>query len=184
MNDRLARQSWLDAGLTRLASHGHEGLRVMAIAEALGVTKGSFYWHFRDHPQYLASLLDEWERSHTHQIIEEVESAGGPPDAKLRQLLTVTLGSDPRSIQAIRAWAQADATVANAVWRVDRKRLAYVAGLLEALGWEPDQAATLASWSYGALIGHFALRGAALNEPQIDLLLSTITAPTRAGLPQ
>ena len=184
MKDRLGRQSWLDAGLARLGSHGHEGLRVMAIAETLGVTKGSFYWHFRDHPEYLAALLDEWERSHTQQVIDQVESAGGAPAAKLRQLLAVTLAADPSSTQAIRAWGRVDATVASAVWRVDEKRLAYTAGLLEALGWAPDQAATLASWSYAALIGHFALRGPALNDAQIDLVLSTITGAPRAGRPQ
>ena len=183
MNDRLGRQSWLDAGLARLASHGHEGLRVMAVAEQLGVTKGSFYWHFRDHPEYLAALLAEWERSHTQQIVEHVESAGGSTAAKLRQLLAVTLAADPRSTQAIRAWGHVDATAASAVRRVDKKRLAYLAGLLKALGWAPDQAATLASWSYGALIGHFALRGAAFGEAQIDLVLSTITVARRAELP-
>ena len=91
MNEKLGRQSWLDAGLARLATHGPHGLRIMTIAQQLGVTKGSFYWHFDDQAEYLAALLQEWEQSRTQLIIEHVEERGGTPVTKLRNLLTLTV---------------------------------------------------------------------------------------------
>ena len=174
MNDRLDRQSWLDAGLEQLAGHGPSGLRIVAIAQKLGVTKGSFYWHFRNQNEYLASLLQEWERSHTQQIIDDLERTGGSPAVKLRRLMLVTVAADPRLSLATRAWAHSDTMVGKAVKRVDKKRLAYVAALIEALGWPQEDAATLARWSYCALVGHFGLGGSALTEQQIDLILGTI----------
>lgn len=174
MEDRLNRQAWLDAGLERLAADGPQGVRIMPIAQLLGVTKGSFYWHYRDRDAYLAALLEEWERSHTRQIIEHVEHVGGDAAGKLRNLLKITVESDPGLTRAIRSWAHVDPNAARMLKRVDRKRLAYVAELLEATGWSAGDAATLAHWSYCALIGHFSLQGARLNGQQIDLILGTL----------
>ena len=81
MDDKHSRHSWLNAGLEQLAAHGPDGLRIMAIAEKLGVTKGSFYWHFRDRPALLAALLEEWEKLATLAIIDEVEAGGGGASA-------------------------------------------------------------------------------------------------------
>ena len=174
MNERLDRQSWLDAGLLRLATHGPEGLGVSAIAQQLGVTKGSFYWHFQNQGEYLTALLQEWERSRTQLIIEHVEQLASTPADKLRRLLMLTLSADPRMMLAVRSWARSDALASQAIVRVDKKRLAYVAGLIEALGWPLEDAATLARWNYCALIGHFNLQGKALSEAQLDVILGVL----------
>ena len=174
MNEKLGRQSWLDAGLARLATHGPQGLRVMTIAQQLGVTKGSFYWHFEDQAEYLAALLQEWEQSRTQLIIENVEERGGTPANKLRNLLTLTVTAEPHMMLAVRAWARTDALAAKAIKRIDKKRLAYLTGLIEGLGWPREEAATLARWHYCALIGHFNLQGTALSEAQLELILATL----------
>jgi AcrR family transcriptional regulator len=64
MEDKKNRLSWLNAGLQALTSQGPAGLRVMQIAKQMGVTKGSFYWHFKDLAEFQAAVLDEWERCH------------------------------------------------------------------------------------------------------------------------
>ena len=174
MSERLNRQMWLDAGLLRLSTHGPEGLGVTAVAQQLGVTKGSFYWHFKDQSEYLSALLQEWERSRTQLIIEHVEQLANTPADKLRRLLMLTVSADPRMMLAVRAWARSDAQVSKAIQRVDKKRLAYVAQLIEAMGWPRDDAATLARWNYCALIGHFNLHGKALSEAQLDLILGVL----------
>ncbi len=45
---RTARTSWIDEGLRALAAGGPDTVRIEPLAEALGVTKGGFYWHFDD----------------------------------------------------------------------------------------------------------------------------------------
>jgi AcrR family transcriptional regulator len=175
MEDKLNRDHWLSAGLQALAVEGAEGLRIMPIAQQLGVTKGSFYWHFQNLDDYQSALLDEWEQRHTQQIIHFVEGKGGDALTKLRNLMSVTVSADARLAQGMRSWANTNPKVKKALVRVDQMRLGYLVGLLSALGWPSDKAETLARWSYCALIGHFSLQGPPIVAEQIELILATLT---------
>jgi AcrR family transcriptional regulator len=175
MDDKLNRDHWLSAGLQALAVEGAEGLRIMSIAQQLGVTKGSFYWHFQNLDDYQSALLDEWEQRHTQQIIHYVEGRGGDALSKLRNLMSVTVSADARLAQAIRSWANTNPKVKKALARVDQARLGYLVGLLSAFGWPTDKAETLARWSYCALIGHFSLQGPPIVAEQIKLILEVLT---------
>lgn len=175
MEDKLNRDHWLNAGLQALAAEGPEGLRIMSIAQQLGVTKGSFYWHFQNLDDYQSALLDEWEQRHTQQIIHYVEGKGGDALTKLRNLMSVTVSADARLAQAIRSWANTNPKVKSALGRVDQTRLGYLVGLLRAFGWTDDKAETLARWAYCALIGHFSLQGPPIIAEQIELILQTLT---------
>jgi AcrR family transcriptional regulator len=175
MEDKLSRDQWLSAGLQALAVEGAEGLRIMSIAQQLGVTKGSFYWHFENLDAYQSALLEEWEQRHTQQIIHYVEGKGGDALTKVRNLMSVTVSADARLAQAIRSWANTNPKVKKALARVDQARLAYLVDLLSALGWPTDKAETLARWAYCALIGHFSLQGPPIVAEQIELILETLT---------
>ncbi len=177
MDERMDRVGWLEAGFERLAAHGPQALRIMPIAEQLGVTKGSFYWHFKDLNEYRAALLAEWERRYTYQIIEDVESAGGDAAAKLRRLMAASSPSNnagPRITFALRLWAMSDTRVKKIVTRVDEVRLSYLAGLLSQLGWAKRDAMTLARFAQQALIGRFMLSDPPLSAAQNDLILSVL----------
>lgn len=174
MEERKSRESWLNAGLQALASGGPDGLRIMLIAEKLGVTKGSFYWHFKNLDEYQQAVLKHWEHSHTEQIIEYVEHAGGDAQSKLRNLFMLTVSADFSLSRAIRSWSLANHSAREVQARVDQKRLAYVAELLRGIGWSKDDALTLGRWGYCALIGHSTLEGPALTEKQAGLILGTL----------
>ncbi len=175
MDEKLNRQNWLNAGLQALAEEGPEGLRIMPIAQKLGVTKGSFYWHFRNHEQYQKALLEEWEQGHTHQIIRHVEAVGGDPMSKLRNLFHITTGADARLAQAIRNWSHSNPKVREAQERVDRDRIAYVAALLRPLGWSEEKAKALARWLYCGLIGHFSMGGPRITAEEAEVILEAVT---------
>ncbi|OGI67636.1 MAG: hypothetical protein A2W18_08260 [Candidatus Muproteobacteria bacterium RBG_16_60_9] len=177
MDNKMSRPSWLDAGFEQLAAHGPHGLRIMTIAKQLGVTKGSFYWHFKNLREYRAALLTEWERRYTHQIIEQVEHAGGDAAAKLRRLMSVSApaaSAGPRITFALRLWAMTDPLVGKIVARVDEIRLAYLTNLLRALGWGKRDAMTLARFAQQALIGRFMLSDPPLSAAQNDLIFSAL----------
>src|SRR5712672_2767110 len=102
---KKSRQAWLDAGFERLATHGFHGLNAMAIAEQMGVTKGSFYWHFKNLREYRAALLKEWERRYTHEAIQRLERTGAAATAKLRALMSSSGPADhPQLAFASRSW--------------------------------------------------------------------------------
>jgi len=157
MNDRLTRADWLTAALRTLARDGAAALRVEPLAKQLGVTKGSFNWHFADRPALLAAVLAEWERRATDAVIVKVERDGGDAGAKLGRLFRIVSGADGRLDRAIRAWAASDAAAAAVQARVDRRRLDYLERQLEGLGFAADDAAARARFAYQSLIGDFIL---------------------------
>jgi AcrR family transcriptional regulator len=157
MAARLGSGDWLAAAKAALAEHGVDAVRVEPLAQRLGITKGSFYWHFRDRPALLAALLEEWEREATLAIIDQVESAGGTASARLLRLFRLTLDAEPRLERQLRAWAAGDAAAATVVERVDRRRLRYLRGLFAELGFSSPEARTRAHLIYYSALGEMTL---------------------------
>src|SRR5215213_2773551 len=82
---RTPRTRWIEQGLRALADGGPDAVRIELLAQALGVTRGGFYWHFGDRRALLEEILDTWERVSVDEVTERVESAGGDTTAKLRR---------------------------------------------------------------------------------------------------
>src|SRR5438874_12222525 len=121
---RTPRSRWIDEGLAALAAGGPDAVRIEALARALGVTKGGFYWHFDDRPALLEEMLDAWERLVVDEVMERVEGGGGDARAKLRRLFA--LASSSRELMkielAVRDWARRDKAVAKRLRRLDHRR--------------------------------------------------------------
>ena len=70
---RTPRTSWIEEGLRALGVGGPDAVRIEKLAQALGVTKGGFYWHFDDRRALLGEILDAWERMSVDDVIERVD---------------------------------------------------------------------------------------------------------------
>src|SRR5688572_31323436 len=79
---RTPRTSWIDAGLRALAAGGPDAVRIEPLAQALGVTKGGFYWHFADRKALLEEMLDTWERASVDEVIESVDADAETGDGR------------------------------------------------------------------------------------------------------
>jgi AcrR family transcriptional regulator len=180
MDEKLNRQRWLTAGLQALAEVGPEGLRIMPIAEQLGVTKGSFYWHFKNLKDYQTAVLAEWERCYTGDAIQCLENDRLDSKEKLRTWIVGAAYSDFRLERAIRTWSLHNAAVREVRARVDTDRINYLAKLLRAVGWSRDEAQTLGQWTYCAWIGYTTLDDASIAEKQLKLIL-TILLPRQSS---
>lgn len=153
--DRLSRAAWLEAGFRALVRDGPDGLRAERLARDLGMTKGSFYWHFRDVPDFRAALLTLWQDNAFTAVVDRIEREPSPESALrvLAQMAASGAGAQYGGIEvepAIRAWARSDPAVRAAVARIDSDRLAYLSGLLAACG-EPR--GSVARVLYAAAIG-------------------------------
>jgi AcrR family transcriptional regulator len=130
---RTPRSSWIDEGLRALGVGGPDAVRVEALAQALGVSKGGFYWHFDDRRALLSEMLDAWERVVIDEAINRVESGGGDARAKLRRLFELASSPAARGLGgidlAVREWARRDAAVARRLKRVDNRRMQYMRSL-------------------------------------------------------
>lgn len=150
---RLNREKWLRAALDTLNDKGIDYVKVLPLAKELGVTRGSFYWHFRDRDDLLRQMLEFWESSQTDEVISRVTANGGTPREQLRLLgQDVLFRKYNRYEVAVRAWAMADTAARRAVRRVDRKRLKFVSGLLASDGVDADEAWRRAQTIIGYLI--------------------------------
>ena len=87
---RTPRSAWIGQGLRALADGGPDAVRIEPLAQALGVTRGGFYWQFEDRGALLDAMLDTWERATTEEVVERLEREGGDASAKLRRLFALT----------------------------------------------------------------------------------------------
>lgn len=131
---RTPRRRWIDAGLQALAAGGPDAVRIEALAKALGVTKGGFYWHFKDRSALLDEMLDAWEHRWVDGVIEWVNTGGGDARAKLWRLFSPQsrISEGVNLELAIRDWARRDESVAKRLRRVDNRRMEYLRSLFGA----------------------------------------------------
>src|SRR5881394_3648279 len=114
---RTPRASWIQEGLRALGIGGPDAVRVESLAQALGVSKGGFYWHFDNRRALLTEMLDAWERVAIDEAIERIEAGDGDARDKLRRLFQLASSRQARGLgsidSAIREWARRDRTVAR-----------------------------------------------------------------------
>ena len=156
MGDRLTRSEWLRHGLRTLASDGPGALKIGPMASKLNVSRGSFYWHFRDLEDFRGQLLQHWQETSTDNVIEDLDARPGDPD-RLKELMRSAFSGQRRIDRAIRSWAAHDKSVASVVASVDARRITRIAGLLVEAGVEGERAVHRAAFLYWAYLGQAAI---------------------------
>ena len=170
MSDRLTKSDWLAHGLRTLANEGGNALKVGPMAAKLEVSRGSFYWHFRDIADFRSQLLRNWQERATERVIQELEAEKAEPD-RLKHLMQRAYADKPRLDRAIRSWAAEDEEVAAVVASVDARRVAYISKLLVAAGVEGQRALSRAAFLYWAYLGQAVVvnpRHSTLGAPALD----------------
>src|SRR5215469_16906580 len=170
---RTPRNRWIEEGLRALAAGGPDAVRVEALAQALGVTKGGFYGYFVDRNALLAEMLDTWERRSIDDVLERVERHGGDVRAKIRRAGALTFSGELLPIDlAIRDWARRDPAVAERLRRVDNRRMDYLRLLFGAICRDEDEVEARSMLAFSLVIGqHFmaADHGARSHADALDL---------------
>jgi AcrR family transcriptional regulator len=142
-HSRLSREDWLNRALDIFAKEGEAQLRIDRLVRHLGVTKGSFYWHFRDRSDFISSLANHWARVITTRVRDEIDNMKTGPSEKLRRLMEIVIGKKyGRYEVAMRAWAAHEPIVAPVVRKVDKVRLSFVRTLFAGLGFRGQELQT------------------------------------------
>lgn len=194
---RLTPDDWLDAAFEAVVEGGFDNIRVLAIADGLGVTRGSFYWHFTDHPALVAALLLRWRerQASADRLLEAIHS--DDPRADLQRVLDAALargGADFKEMRfelALRDLARRDAEVSRLLIEVDESRRALLESKFQRLTGDARSAAELAVLFYLAIAGAHQALARTPAMPRLGELLRHIIdahlisrhapAPAKAG---
>jgi AcrR family transcriptional regulator len=184
MTERLTAQDWIDFALTTLADEGCTALKVDVLARKLGVSRGSFYWHFRDLGAFHARVIEHWKQIATEGIIADIERYD-VVEERLDALARHGFGHDVVLEVRMRAWADNNAEVARVLGDIDRRRREYMEQMLIEAGIAPSLAATRAQlfyWTYlGAALSRSKLTGERLDRIVAELKVSALSVNHRRG---
>ena len=154
---QLDRGNWIESAIDILAREGVSGLRVEVLAKRCGVTKGSFYWHFKDRQDLLGAVLDYWKEGRIRDIEKITAITPGKEREQLHFAIEVYGASRNRKGMAIelavRDWARHDPHAAAFVEAVDLYRLECTRKLFVATGMSDAEAKSRSLLLYACVFG-------------------------------
>jgi AcrR family transcriptional regulator len=156
---RTPRSAWIDAALRALAAGGPDAVRVEALASGLGVSKGGFYWHFKNRQALIDEMLDTWEKATVDDVIARIDGEPGDPRAKLRELFELAPSADFAVELALRDWARRDKELTKRLRRVDSRRLEWLRSLFAEFCADENEVEARTMLAYSLMIGSYFVSG-------------------------
>lgn len=175
----LTRDDWLKAALS-LCGTGIDNVKVAPLAKQLGVTTGSFYWHFKNRRELLEALLEYWERELTDAAIESARHfEGSAPERILGLMEGVMTNRLARYDLPIWQWAQSDTRASRVFNRVLKKRFEFAAWMFSQAGFSREQAEVRGRMMVIYMMGESTLIPDSMAKRQelIKLTHAILTAP-------
>jgi AcrR family transcriptional regulator len=160
---RVSRAEWFDAAIDTLRTDGIDHVRVLSLAQRLGVNRSSFYWYFQSRENLLDELIAAWSARNTASIVER---AGRPAPTISAAVLgifecwTDERYFDPKLDFAVRAWAARDVAVEAVVIAADQSRLDAIDAMYARHGFADST--VRARVLYYTQVGYYAL---GIDEP-------------------
>jgi AcrR family transcriptional regulator len=154
----LSAERWSEAALDVIARDGVAGVAVEPLAKELGVTKGSFYWHFPNREALLEAALKLWERRETEEVVDQLRQEEDP--RRRIEVLFREVAGDGRTSPLYLALSAAsgDPKIGAAVRRVAEHRLAFLGECFAALGMGEDESRRRALMAYSIYLGMLQLQ--------------------------
>lgn len=167
---RLDRADWIKAARAAFIRGGEANVRIDPLAAAIGVTTGSFYWHFKNRQELLADVLADWEANNSAALVNAVRANEGDPDKQLNALADAWIsevGFSSAYDSAVRDWARISAKVDKVVRRVDDHRISLIQEIFKGFGYEGAEALVRARITYFHQVGYYTLH---IKESRADRL--------------
>lgn len=154
----LTATDWAEAALDAIAAGGLDAVAVEPLARQLGVTKGSFYWHFSNRDALVRAALERWEELQSSQPIERAEACDNPRE-KLHAMFREIASTDARSERVLLILVASDHELARACEkRVSARWRTYTQRCFQDLGYSEAEARQRASFAFAIFVGNVLLR--------------------------
>ncbi len=155
--NKLTADDWAQAALDAMTRGGVSAVSVEAIARELKVTKGSFYWHFRNRAALLNAAMQLWERRETDDIIALADSVTDPRKRIQEVFRAATHSSNSGRLMLALAAASDEPQIAEFMHRATARRLDFLSECYRALGLASEEARRWATFAYSTFIGSLQL---------------------------
>lgn len=167
---KVTREDWLNMARDTLVRDGVAQVKILTLADRMGVSRSSFYWYFQNRNDLLLALLKDWETRNTATIIDHCKKPAANISEAVCNFFRCFL--DPSKFDtgldfAVREWARRDEALRNRVDAADSLRLASVKHMFIAQGFGPDDADARARILYFMQLGYHALD---VREPMAERL--------------
>jgi len=169
---QLNRDDWIEAALNLLLKEGIYSVQVTTLAKALGVTRGSFYWHFETRDQLLDSLIAEWRARNTQVIVKAVAESESL-EAGILDLFSIWSDHrqfDPELDKAIRNWSNSSPQVWELLQQEDESRVDAIAGFFSRFDYTPNEAFIRARILYFTQLSYYSLNIRERDEKRLGYL--------------
>ncbi|MEP2716919.1 TetR/AcrR family transcriptional regulator [Pseudophaeobacter sp.] len=154
-------EAWLTAAYEALTTMGVEAVKIMPLAKQLGVSRTSFYWHFKDRDALLEAIIRHWEDKNTGNLVARTEAYAANICEAAFNLFDCWLDPDlfdARLDLAIRNWARTDARLQKRLDQADARRERALTAMLERFGYTGDNALVRARTMIYTQIGYISMQ--------------------------
>lgn len=172
---RGSAEVWLAAAQTALLDGGVESVKIQPLAQALKLSRTSFYWFFKDRDELLSALLARWRDKNTGNVAKQADAYAESITEAMLNIMSCWLDLelfDPRFEFAVRSWALQSDDVLKEVRRADDERLEALASMLRRYGTPDLTAEVQARTIYLTQIGYISM------QTQEDLAIRMLRIPT------
>jgi AcrR family transcriptional regulator len=164
---RLSAEDWAQAALEVISEQGVAAVAVEPLARRLGVTKGSFYWHFPSRDALLKAALERWEQVEEETVFGSVEAVPDPRERLRALFLVVAHEAKSHIIYSELLKALDHPIVKPVIERVSERRLDYLTASLRQAGMSRTDAQQRARLAYAAYVGFLQLN-LQLHQPRLQ----------------
>lgn len=179
-------RQWIDAAIAHLVKANVDDIRIEELSRELGVSKGSFYWHFRNRDHLLDRVLEHWLDRATVQVTRWARGGASAAERLLR-ILSLPARTPPEKRGAdlelaIRSWARRDERAAEMVRKVDRMRAEFLNELIQELGFSGEEVRRRAAIAQSFMLGDAFLKLGATEAERlatVRILADLLTSPVR-----
>lgn len=149
------KEDWIKLGYKLFSASGELGIVVDKMSRLLKCNKSSFYWHFKSKSNFIEHISEYWIQSETNDTIQQVDKLANA-EQKLLKLTEIAFHKDSNLdfIFFLKRYAISHPKIQKKIDKIDKERMAYVAGLLVDIGYDTNTADLKASIFYKYLIGY------------------------------
>jgi len=154
----LSAEDWEREALELISEHGVQSLAVEPLARRMGITKGSFYWHFSSREALLEQALIRWEEHDSRNLNSALGEISDPRERLVSFFRRVGREKLTHEVYSELCAAAGHPQVEPVLERVAQRRMKHLSSAFEELGMEPQFARNQARLTYSVYLGFLQLQ--------------------------